>query len=105
MARARVDVHAALLWTPPEGVYQGLTQENVVSQMHHLQTHPSVAMATRTGKLKIYGWYFDIAGAVVTSYDEERGEFGPLDRGLETVPDAVRESEPAIAYGVVHGHE
>jgi carbonic anhydrase len=82
---------------PEEEFIRRLTQENVVSQMHHLRTHPSVAMATRTGKLKIYGWYFDIAGAVVSSYDEERGEFGPLDRGLEAVPGAVLESEPAIA--------
>jgi carbonic anhydrase len=82
---------------PEEDFLKRLTQENVISQMHHLRTHPAVAMALRAGKLKIDGWYFDIAGATVSGYDEDRGEFVALDRGLEAVPDAIAESEPAIA--------
>lgn len=82
---------------PEEEFLRRLTQENVVSQMHHLRTHPSVAMAIRTGKLAVSGWYYDIGKATVTSYDEETGDFGPLDRKLEIVPGKEFESEPVIA--------
>jgi carbonic anhydrase len=72
-----------------------LTQENVVSQLQHLRTHPAVAIGLRQGTLGIHGWYYDIGTGVVSAYDDERKEFLPLDKGLEVIQAGV--SEPAIA--------
>ncbi len=80
---------------PEEEFVERLIEENVVAQMQNLRTHPSVAMGLRKGTLKIYGWRYDIEDGVITTYDEERGEFCPLDRTLEAVP--AFEPEPAIA--------
>lgn len=53
-------------------------RENVIAQIEHLRTHPSVAMARRTG-LQIFGWVYDIASGGIERYDERSHEFRPLD--------------------------
>jgi carbonic anhydrase len=40
---------------------QSLAQKNVLLQMQHVRTHPSVAGAIARGELTISGWYYDIA--------------------------------------------
>lgn len=37
-----------------------LTEENVVAQLDHLRTHPSVASRLASGQLFIHGWVYDI---------------------------------------------
>ncbi|HCP28471.1 MAG TPA: carbonate dehydratase, partial [Pseudomonas sp.] len=39
---------------------QVLTKENVIAQLHHLRTHPSVASRLAAGELYIHGWVYDI---------------------------------------------
>ena len=60
-----------------------LTEENVVAQLDHLRTHPSVASRLASGQLFIHGWVYDIETSEIKAYDAEKGEFrligdGPL---------------------------
>jgi len=55
-----------------------LTQENVIAQLEHLETHPSVALARRRG-IRIFGWVYDIESGDVSSYDAPSGRFVPLE--------------------------
>ena len=60
-----------------------LTEENVVAQLDHLRTHPSVAAKLARGQLFIHGWVYDIESCEIKAYDSEKGEFrligdGPL---------------------------
>jgi len=60
-----------------------LTEENVVAQLDHLRTHPSVAARLASGQLFIHGWVYDIESSEIKAYDAEMGEFrligdGPL---------------------------
>jgi carbonic anhydrase len=55
-----------------------MVEENVLAQLDHLRTHPSVAAALATGELDLYGWVFDIAHGNVFSYDADQGEFVPM---------------------------
>jgi carbonic anhydrase len=60
-----------------------LTEENVVAQLDHLRTHPSVASRLACGQLFIHGWVYDIETSDIKAYDAEKGEFrligdGPL---------------------------
>ena len=60
-----------------------LTEENVVAQLGHLATHPSVASRLARGELFIHGWVYDIETSQIRAYDMETGEFrrigdGPL---------------------------
>jgi carbonic anhydrase len=50
-----------------------LTEQNVLLQLQHLKTHPSVAGAMATGKLTVSGWVYSIgAGEVRIAEDGER---------------------------------
>ena len=37
-----------------------LTEDNILLQMRHLKTHPSVAERLAEGSLVIHGWYYEI---------------------------------------------
>lgn len=64
-----------------DSVLQLLTEENVLAQLNHLSTHPSVAARLASGDLSIHGWVYDIETCRIRAYDAERGEFRPLDEG------------------------
>lgn len=50
-----------------------LTEQNVLLQMAHLKTHPSVAGAMALGELSLSGWVYDIgSGHVCIAEDGER---------------------------------
>jgi carbonic anhydrase len=62
-----------------------LTEENVVLQMQHLRTHPSVAERLAQGALALSGWVFDIEHGIVRVYDEEQRKFTPATHEGEAV--------------------
>jgi carbonic anhydrase len=57
------------------GKMKRLTEENVLMQLVHLKTHPSVAGAMARGKLTISGWVYDIGSGVVRIAEEGHREF------------------------------
>jgi carbonic anhydrase len=54
-----------------------LIEENVLLQMNHLRTHPSVAGRIAQGSLAISGWVYDIAHGDVRIYSEAERRFIP----------------------------
>jgi carbonic anhydrase len=54
---------------------QELIEENVLLQMRHLHTHPSIAGKLAQGKIALSGWLYDIARGTVNIYDEQRRKF------------------------------
>lgn len=58
-----------------------VTHENIVQQIRHLETHPSVASRLARGEVQLHGWYFDIGPGRVTAYDAGTGEFQPVATG------------------------
>jgi carbonic anhydrase len=55
-----------------------IIEENVLLQLQHLRTHPSVAGRVATGSLALSGWVYDIADGTVRIYDEAQCKFAPL---------------------------
>lgn len=53
-------------------------QENVLSQLENLKTHPSVAAALERGDLHVHGWVYKIETGEVFSYDPATGQFEPI---------------------------
>ncbi len=76
-AKRIVDAESDTSWDEARLVAR-LTEENVIAQLEHLETHPSVALARRRG-LRIFGWVYDIESGDVTSYDPPSGRFVPLE--------------------------
>jgi carbonic anhydrase len=54
----------------PSEMMKRLTQENVLLQIQHLRTHPSVAGAMAREELTISGWVYDIATGGVRISDD-----------------------------------
>jgi len=67
---------------------QVLTEENVIAQLQHLRTHPSVASRMASGQLFIHGWIYSIETSEIRAYDAERDCFLPLD-GTLPIPSAT----------------
>jgi carbonic anhydrase len=55
-----------------------LTEENVLMQIVHLKTHPSVAGAMARGELTVSGWVYDIGSGMVRIAEEGQREFVPV---------------------------
>lgn len=55
-----------------------MTEENVLLQLKHLETHPSVAAKMETGSVELHGWIYGIADGSVTTYDQQKRAFVPL---------------------------
>jgi carbonic anhydrase len=63
---------------------RAISLENIIAQINHLRTHPSVATAIARGEMTLHGWMVDIHAGQVLGLDGETGEFIPLrdDRDL-----------------------
>jgi carbonic anhydrase len=55
-----------------------LTKQNVLLQMQHLKTHPSVAAAMAGGELTLSGWIYNIGSGEVAVAEEGEREFRPI---------------------------
>jgi carbonic anhydrase len=58
---------------------QKLLEQNVILQLQHLKTHPSVATRLAKGDLVLHGWVYDIKTGGVGAYDEATKKFNPVD--------------------------
>jgi carbonic anhydrase len=76
-----------------------LVHENVLCQLRNLQTHPIVAAKLATGRLRLYGWVYNIENGTVDTFDAETGRFVPLAPGepVHATP------KSRLAYSVPHG--
>jgi len=59
-------------------ILEGLIEENVVQQLQHLRTHPSVAGRLAQGTLALSGWVYDIGEGSIRIYSEEQRKFVPI---------------------------
>lgn len=55
-----------------------LTRQNVLLQMNHIRTHPSVAGRAAQGRLTVYGWVYDFRLGQVLSYNDDTKHFVPI---------------------------
>jgi carbonic anhydrase len=72
---------------PPEERLTLLIQQNVITQLDHLKTHPSVAARLARGDLTLYGWVYHIETGELTSYDAVDDKFVPVN---DTLPAATK---------------
>jgi carbonic anhydrase len=56
-----------------------LTGENVVAQLDHLRTHPSVAVRIARGELQLHAWVYHIRSGEVQAWDAEQCRYVPLE--------------------------
>lgn len=60
------------------GKHRAAIEENVLVQLEHLRTHPSVADKIEKGQIHLHGWVYKIENGDVFSFDPSEGQFTPL---------------------------
>jgi carbonic anhydrase len=68
---------------------RAISLENVVAQLAHLRTHPSVAAGIARGEISLHGWFVDIHAGQILGLDGDTGQFVPLREG-SPLPMALR---------------
>ncbi len=70
-AQGAVDITEALgAGLDPEAKMRMLLEQNVILQLQHLKTHPTVAVALAQKTVQLHGWVYDIKTGEVSAYDE-----------------------------------
>lgn len=52
-----------------------LLEQNVILQLQHLRTHPTVALRLAQREVELHGWVYDIATGMVDAYDPDQDRF------------------------------
>lgn len=63
-----------------ESKLNALVAENVVAQLDHLKTHPSVASRLAAGRISIHGWVYNIRTGHVEAWDAKHSRFVPIEQ-------------------------
>lgn len=62
----------------PESTLRALIEENALTQLRNLETHPCVAGAVSSGKLQLHAWIYEIATGHILAHDRSLRRFTPL---------------------------
>ena len=62
----------------PEEMLDIAIERNVLLQVEHLKTLPSVVLALAAGKLRIHAWVYHFESGEVVAHDPKKGRFVPL---------------------------
>jgi carbonic anhydrase len=65
-----------------------VTRENVLAQLDHLRTHPSVAARIRRS-LRLHGWIYDVSTGRIDAWDPSSARFAPLEELGLTLTEAA----------------
>ena len=76
---ARRVVQASHADLPEDQKLAALIEANVVAQIAHLRTHPSVAARLARSELLLHGWVYDIGNGEVTAWDSTKSLFVPIE--------------------------
>jgi len=66
--------------TAPTARLTATVEENVLVQLEHLRTHPSVAAALGRRSISLHGWVYKFETGQVFTYAPESGQFLPLEQ-------------------------
>jgi len=69
-------------------------EENVLVQLEHLRTHPTVAAALGRKALNLHGWVYKFETGQAFGYHPQDGQFVPIEGTSFTAPSATRELPP-----------
>ena len=58
---------------------QALVEQNGVTQLQHLGTHPAVAAGVASGRVELHGWVYDIETGSISLHDAAQGRMVPFE--------------------------
>lgn len=76
---AAAKVRSGRTCNPKLSEYNQISQVNVLQQMEHISSYPFVQDLIKSGKLRVHGWWFDIAHADVYCFEPTLNRFVLID--------------------------
>jgi carbonic anhydrase len=67
---------------PSDDLLPLLIEENVITQLDHLKTHPAVAARLAKGTVQLFGLVYKIHSGEITAYDATSERFIPVENAL-----------------------
>jgi carbonic anhydrase len=64
---------------PGLSLHNQISQVNVLQQMEHIKSYPFIQERIRKKRVRVHGWWFDIAQADVYCYEREVNQFVLID--------------------------
>jgi carbonic anhydrase len=86
------ELHKAHGQLSEEDLLKLAIEKNVLLQLEHLKTHPSVAAALAARALRLHGWVYHFEKGEVDVFDPLSGRFAPL--GQHIRPQLLENAEP-----------
>ncbi len=80
--------------TDPAARLTVTVEENVLVQLEHLRTHPTVAAAISRQALHLHGWVYKFETGQVFGFDPEEGQFAALQTAAPVVSERIRSLPP-----------
>lgn len=77
---SRNKVDAGHILDPKLSKENQISQINVLQQMEHIVSYPFIRERIEQKKLRVHGWWFDIARADVYCYEPDRNHFVLIDK-------------------------
>lgn len=71
-----------------EGRFTVAAEENVLSQVENLRTHPSVRAKVARGELSIYAWMYKIESGDVFQFNDASGQYERIADGMRATSSA-----------------
>ena len=72
-------VRGGFVINPALSEHNQISQVNVLQQMEHIASYPFIAERLKKKRLRLHGWWFDIAQADVYCYEEQLKQFVLID--------------------------
>lgn len=76
---ALVKVRQGMVLNPTLSLHNQISQVNVLQQMQHISSYPFVQERIEKKKVRVHGWWFDIAQADVYCYEPTLQQFVLID--------------------------
>lgn len=71
-------------------------EENVLTQLENLRTHPAVRSRIARNELSLYGWVYKMETGQVFQYDHATGQFASMIKTQAAIADAAAGDRPIV---------
>ncbi|WP_341525072.1 carbonic anhydrase [Nostoc sp. UHCC 0302] len=71
---------------PPDKLLKIAIEQNVLTQIENLETHPIIRSKLHSGQLTLHAWRYEIESGEVFAYDADTGQFKPMENRALPIP-------------------
>jgi carbonic anhydrase len=73
----------------PEELWKVAIEQNVLTQIEHLETYPVIRSKLHSGQLNLHAWIYEIESGIIYAYNAASREFTLLEKRSFPVPDPL----------------